>query len=155
MPICTRHARVQICKMAKATLTRRVTFAAAHRYRRPEWSAEKNDATFGLCARESFHGHSYVCDVTVAGDIDPLTGFVVDLGELDRILADEVTKKFDHRNINVDVPEFADGKLIPSGENLSRYIFDRIAARLPESVKMDCVTIAEDQSLSASYRGES
>ncbi|HXV16061.1 MAG TPA: 6-carboxytetrahydropterin synthase, partial [Gemmatimonadaceae bacterium] len=111
--------------MAKATLTRRVSFAAAHRYRRPEWSADKNEATFGLCARESFHGHSYVCDVTVAGDIDPLTGFVVDLGELDRILADEVTKKFDHRNINVDVPEFADGKLVPSGENLSRYIFDR------------------------------
>ena len=140
--------------MARASLTRRVTFAAAHRYRRPEWSDEKNENTFGLCARESYHGHSYVCEVAVNGEIDPLTGFVVDLGELDQVLAEEVKQRFDHRNINVDVPEFADGKLIPSGENLSRYIFDRVAARLPSSVRMESVTIAEDQTLSASYRGE-
>lgn len=140
--------------MARTSLTRRVTFAAAHRYRRPEWSAEKNEATFGLCARESFHGHSYVCDVTVNGEIDPATGFIVDLGELDRILADEVKNRFDHRNINLDVPEFADGKLIPSGENLSRYVYERVGVRLPASVRIESVTIAEDQTLSASYRGE-
>jgi len=58
-------------------LTRRVTFAAAHRYRRPDWSEEKNFRTFGLCARENYHGHSYVCDVTVTGEIDPTTGMVV------------------------------------------------------------------------------
>ena len=140
--------------MARAYLTRRVTFAAAHRYRRPEWSAEKNESVFGLCSRESFHGHSYVCEVTVTGEIDPLTGFIVDLGELDRVLADEVKHRFDHRNINVDVPEFADGKLIPSGENLARHVFDRVSARLPQSVRMESVTIAEDSTLSASYRGE-
>ena len=109
--------------------------------------------TFGLCSRESYHGHSYVCEVTVSGEIDPLTGFVADLGMLDAILADEVKNRFDHRNINVDVPEFGDGKLIPSGENLARFIFDRVGARLPESVQMDSVKIAEDRTLSATYRG--
>ena len=140
--------------MPRATLTRRVTFAAAHRYRRPEWSDERNKEVFGLCARESYHGHTYVCDVTVGGEIDPMTGFVVDLGIFDSILAVEVRERFDHSNINVDVPEFADGKLIPSGENVARFIFDKVAARLPDGVRLDSVTIAEDQTLSASYRGE-
>ncbi len=140
--------------MPRAYLTRTVTFAAAHRYRRPEWSEEKNQEVFGLCARESFHGHSYVCDVTLSGEIDPLTGFILDLGELDRILGDEVKNRFDHRNINVDVPEFADGKLIPSGENLARFIFDRIRSKLPQSIRIDSVKLAEDPTLSATYRGE-
>src|SRR5215208_1557116 len=122
--------------MPRAYLTRTVTFAAAHRYRRPEWSDEKNEQVFGLCARESYHGHTYVCEVTVAGEIDPVTGFVPDLGELDRILADEVKDRFDHRNINIDIPEFADGKLVPSGENIARYVFERVAARLPRTVKI-------------------
>ena len=141
--------------MPRAYLTRKVHFAAAHRYRRPEWSDEQNEKTFGLCARESFHGHSYVCEVTVAGQIDPLTGFVMDLGLLDSILGDEVRNRFDHRNINVDVPEFADGKLIPSGENLARFIYDRVGARLPDNVTIESVNIAEDRTLSATYRGES
>lgn len=140
--------------MLRATLTRRVTFAAAHRYRRLEWSDERNKEVFGLCARESYHGHTYVCDVTVGGEIDPMTGFVVDLGLFDRILAVEVTERFDHSNINVDVPEFADGKLIPSGENVARFIFDKVGARLPDGVRLESVTVAEDQTLSASYRGE-
>ena len=140
--------------MARAHLTRKIHFAAAHRYRRPEWSNEKNEEVFGLCARESYHGHSYVCEVTIAGEIDPLTGFIVDLGALDAILTDEVKNRFDHRNINVDVPEFADGKLVPSGENLARFIFDRVAARLPRVVNVERVTIAEDRTLSATYLGE-
>ncbi|MEO5590347.1 MAG: 6-carboxytetrahydropterin synthase [Gemmatimonadaceae bacterium] len=141
--------------MPRATLTRRVTFAAAHRYRRPEWSEEKNQHVFGLCARESYHGHNYTCEVTVGGVIDPESGFVADLAELDRILAEEVKDRFDHRNINVDVPEFADGKLVPSGENLAVFIFDKLAGRLPRSVGIVQVTIAEDQTLSATYRGDS
>jgi 6-pyruvoyltetrahydropterin/6-carboxytetrahydropterin synthase len=133
-----------------ASLTRRVSFAAAHRYRIPDWSDEQNERTFGLCARPSFHGHSYVCDVTVAGEIDPKTGFCADLAELDRVLQDEVVRRFDHRNINLDVPEFGDGKLVPTGENLARFIFDKVQARLrgPRVVR---VTVAEDATLSASY----
>lgn len=140
--------------MSRATLTRRVTFAAAHRYRRPEWTDEKNEQVFGLCARESYHGHTYVCDVTIGGEIDPVTGFVFDLGEFDAVLADEVKHRFDHRNINTDVPEFADGLLVPSGENLSQFIFGKVRRRLPESVRLVRVVIAEDGTLSASYEGE-
>ena len=138
-----------------AQLTRRVTFAAAHRYRIREWSDERNEQVFGLCARPSFHGHSYVCDVTVAGDIDPLTGMIVDLGVLDRVLATEVRERFDHRNINLDVPEFADGKLVPTGENLARFIFERVRKCLSHegvAAKVVVVTVAEDATLSATYR---
>ena len=133
-------------------LTRRVTFAAAHRYRRPDWSDEQNARTFGLCARESYHGHSYVCDVTVTGEIDPTTGMIVDLGELDRVLATEVRERFDHRNINVDVPEFADGKLIPTGEELSRFIYERVQRALGTRVRVTEVILAEDATLRSSYR---
>lgn len=134
-----------------ASLTRRVLFAAAHRYRIAEWSDEKNAQVFGLCARPSFHGHSYVCDVTVTGEIDPKTGFCVDLGELDRILASEVRERFDHRNINLDVAEFADGKLIPTGENLARFICERVSARLSGRAKVTRVTVAEDSTLSTTF----
>jgi 6-pyruvoyl-tetrahydropterin synthase len=129
-----------------------VTFAAAHRLRRPEWSDEKNDSVFGACARPSYHGHTYVCDVTVRGEIDPLSGFVVDLGILDQVLDAEVRQRFDHRNINVDVPEFADGALVPSGENLARFICERVQASLPPETRVTEVTVAEDRTLSASYR---
>jgi 6-pyruvoyltetrahydropterin/6-carboxytetrahydropterin synthase len=140
--------------MPRAYLTRRVRFAAAHRYRRPDWSDEQNEKAFGLCARESYHGHSYWCDVTLAGEMEPITGFIIDLGELDKILAEEIRDRFDHRNINTDVPEFADGKLIPSGENLARFIHAKLKSRLPEAVAIVNVTVAEDETLSSSYRGE-
>jgi 6-pyruvoyltetrahydropterin/6-carboxytetrahydropterin synthase len=139
--------------MRNAALTRRVTFAAAHRYRRPEWSDERNEAVFGACARPHYHGHTYVCDVTVEGLIDPTTGFAVDLGKLDIILAEEVMTRFDHRNINVEVPEFADGVMVPTGENLARFIFDKVAARLPEGNRVLRVTVAEDSTLSSTYTG--
>lgn len=137
--------------MAICTLTRRVTFAAAHRYRRPEWDDQKNYAVFGACAWPNYHGHSYTCDVTVAGPIDPTTGFIVDLGLLDEVLKREVRERFDHRNINTDIPEFADGKLIPSGENLARFIFERVQHELGDAAKVHSVTIAEDSTLSVTY----
>lgn len=135
-------------------LTRRVSFAAAHRYRRPEWDEATNRRTFGACAHPNFHGHSYRCEVTVRGDVDPQTGFVVDLGELDQILATEVRDRFDHRNLNLDVPEFADGRLVPSGENLARHIHDRVTGALSargSRALVVRVTVAEDETLSATY----
>jgi 6-pyruvoyltetrahydropterin/6-carboxytetrahydropterin synthase len=139
--------------MSYAELTRRVTFAAAHRYRRPDWSDARNEAVFGQCARPSFHGHSYSCDVTVRGPIDDVTGFVVDLGELDRVLAREVRDRFDHRNINLDVPEFADGCLVPTGENLARFVFERVQQRLGDAATVTRVIVAEDDTLSSTYEG--
>jgi len=132
-------------------LTRRVTFAAAHRYRIAGWSEEKNVATFGLCARPNFHGHSYVCDVTVTGDVDPETGFIVDLGLLDGALQREVRDRLDHANINLDLPEFADGTLMPTGENLARFIAERVQASLGAAARVTRVTVAEDSTLSATY----
>ena len=138
--------------MPSASLTRRITFSAAHRYSRPEWSEEKNTSTFGACAWKNFHGHSYVCDITITGPIDPKTGFVVDLGLLDRILKEQVKDRFDHRNINLDVPEFADGKLVPTGEELSRFICERVQHALGARVRVVEVILAEDATLRSSYR---
>lgn len=139
--------------MPKAYLTRRIRFSAAHRYSRPDWSSERNEQTFGACAWPNFHGHTYTCEVTVGGEIAGDTGFVADLGVLDALLDREVHKRFDHRNINLDIPEFADGKLIPSGENLARYIFEKLSTGMTKDLTLESVTIAEDESLSATYRG--
>ena len=137
--------------MASAFLTRRITFAAAHRYRRSEWSDEENERVFGLCARPSFHGHSYTCDVTVRGEIDSRTGFLIDLAELDRVLTIEVHDRFDHRNINLDVPEFAEGKMVPTGENLARFIFETVQRALGTRATLTEVAVAEDATLKCTY----
>ena len=138
--------------MPRTSLTRRITFAAAHRYRRPDWSDAENLDVFGACANLNYHGHTYVCDVTVSGPVDEETGFVVDLAFLDKVLQREVRDRFDHRNINLEVPEFADGKLIPTGENLARFIAQRVQAELAHtSAIVTRVTIAEDATLSSSY----
>ncbi len=138
--------------MPRTSLTRRVTFAAAHRYRRPDWSDQENADIFGACAHPNYHGHTYVCDVTVAGPVDVETGFLVDLGFLDRVLQREVRDRFDHRNINLDVPEFADGRMIPTGENLSRFICERVQAALAHTTaRVIKVHLAEDATLSSTY----
>jgi len=134
-------------------LTRRVTFAAAHRYRIADWTDARNEQVFGLCARPNYHGHSYVCEVTVRGELDETTGMVVDLGRLDQVLAAEVRERFDHRNINLDVPEFADGGLVPTGENLARYIFERVQRALGGAAAVTAVTVAEDDTLRVTYDG--
>ncbi len=124
-------------------LTRRVAFAAAHRYRINEWSDEENARVFGACSRTNYHGHSYTCDVTVTGALDPVTGFVADLGVLDQVLAREVRERFDHANINLDVPEFADGRLVPTGENLARFICERVQAGVGHAMRVTRVVVAE------------
>lgn len=138
--------------MPRTSLTRRVIFAAAHRYRRPDWSDQENAEVFGACAHPHYHGHTYVCDVTVSGPVDEETGFLVDLGFLDQVLQREVRARFDHRNINMDVPEFADGKLIPTGENLARFICERVQAALSHTTaRVIRVHLAEDATLSSTY----
>jgi 6-pyruvoyltetrahydropterin/6-carboxytetrahydropterin synthase len=134
--------------MRTAQLIRRVRFAAAHRYRKPEWSDEKNLEIFGLCARPNYHGHTYTCAVTVEGPIDDATGMVIDLAVVDRVLETEVVARFDHRNINLDVPEFGEGRLIPTGENLARFVFERVQSALG-AVRVRSVQIDEDETLSA------
>ncbi|MHB8839303.1 MAG: 6-pyruvoyl trahydropterin synthase family protein [Gemmatimonadaceae bacterium] len=140
--------------MPRLSLTRRVTFAAAHRYRRPEWSEERNFEVFGKCSREAWHGHTYTCDVSVAGAVDPITGFVVDLVVLDDILAREVTARFDHRNINTDVPEFAEGRLVPSCENLAAYIAAHVQDALGTRAQVTRVWLSEGPTLWAEWTAD-
>jgi 6-pyruvoyltetrahydropterin/6-carboxytetrahydropterin synthase len=132
---------------ARATLTRRVTFSAAHRYRRPEWDDARNEAAFGLCARPNWHGHTYTCDVTVGGAIDPLTGFCADLGALDRALRERVVGALDHRNLVLDVPAFHEGKLIPTSENLAWWIAREVQEALGGDTRVLRVRLAEEPGL--------
>jgi 6-pyruvoyltetrahydropterin/6-carboxytetrahydropterin synthase len=139
--------------MATARLTRVVTFSASHQYYRPDWSAERNARVFGECAREHGHGHTYACRVTVHGRVDDTTGMVVDLRLLDQVLREEVVERFDHRDINHDVPEFAFGRQVPTGEALAAFIWERVARRLPDGVRLARVRVQEDPTLYADYDG--
>lgn len=134
--------------MARLSLTRRVHFSAAHRYRRPEWDDARNLATFGKCARPNYHGHTYICDVTVTGPLDETTGFVADLGVLDRVLHEQVVERLDHANLNLDIPEFAEGLRIPSSEEIARWIAERVNAGLAHTTaRVRRVRVAEEPQL--------
>lgn len=141
----------------RASLTRRVSFAAAHRYRRPEWDDATNAAVFGLCARPNYHGHNYGVEVTVSGPIDPVTGFLVDLGALDAALAREVMAPLDHKNLNLDVPDFAEGKLVPTSENIAAWILERMqraVAAFSASARVTKVRVHEGPGLWAEVEPE-
>ena len=131
----------------RATLTRRVTFSAAHRYRRPEWDDAKNFAVFGACAHPNWHGHTYACEVTVGGPVDPVTGFCADLGALDRALEERVRRVLDHRNLVLDVPAFAEGKLIPTAENVAGWIASEVQQALGKATRVLRVRVAEEPGL--------
>ena len=131
----------------RATLTRRVTVSAAHRYRRPEWDDARNAATFGVCGHPNWHGHTYEIDVTIGGTIDPLTGFAADLTALDAALKREVFDVLDHRNLVLDVPEFHEGKLIPSSENLAWWVADKVQAALGSQTRVLRVRVSEMRGL--------
>jgi len=127
----------------RATLTRAVTFSAAHRYRRPEWDDARNREVFGACAHPNWHGHTYTCEVTVGGDVDPVTGFCADLGALDRALATRVVAALDHRNLVLDVPAFAEGALIPTGENVAWWIAREVQEALGPATRVERVRLSE------------
>lgn len=110
---------------------------------------------FGLCAREHGHGHNYRCAVTVRGAISTDTGMVMDLAALDRLLAAEVRDPLDHRHLNLDLPEFAYGRTIPTAEALAVWVWERLAGQLPTGVTLETVRIEEDDDLFAEYAGES
>lgn len=135
-------------------LERRFRFSASHLYRRPEWSDAENLARFGKCANLPGHGHNYRLYVTVAGEPDPQTGFVVDLPELDRLVQEAVVDRLDHQHVNHAVPEFRDGGEIPSSENLLRWIHGRLDGRLPEGVRVVRLRLEEDEDLAAEWLAE-
>jgi 6-pyruvoyltetrahydropterin/6-carboxytetrahydropterin synthase len=139
--------------VSEARLTRTVTFRATHRYFRPEWPAERNAEAFGDCATAPGHEHQYECRVTVRGLVSPETGMIVDLRTLDRLLDEEVVRRFNGRHINQEIPEFAPGKTIPTGEAISIFVWQRLAPRLPSGVRLHSVQVQEEPHLYSEYRG--
>jgi 6-pyruvoyltetrahydropterin/6-carboxytetrahydropterin synthase len=135
-------------------LERTYRFSASHLYRRPEWTEEENRRRFGKCATPPGHGHNYRLMVRVAGSPDPETGFVVDLGELDRMVQRAAIEPLDHRHVNEAIPEFASGGLVPSSENLVLWVRDRILAMLPAGCRLAAVRLAEDDDLAAWWEAE-
>lgn len=132
-------------------LERRFRFSASHVYRRPEWSEEENRARFGKCANLPGHGHNYRLYVTVSGEPDPRTGFLVDLPALDGLVEREVLEALDHQHLNEALPEFAAGGEIPSSENLVRWIRDRLVPELPPGVELVRLRLEEDEDLAAEW----
>jgi len=107
---------------------RRAHFNAAHRLYRPDWSDERNEAVFGLCSNPHYHGHNYELEVKVTGEVDPETGFLIDLKDLKDLIKIHIEDHFDHKNLNIEVPEFAD--LNPTAENICYVIWNRLRVQL-------------------------
>jgi 6-pyruvoyltetrahydropterin/6-carboxytetrahydropterin synthase len=137
-------------------LTRRATFSASHYYWNEAWSQEKNEEVFGRCARRNGHGHNYTLEVTVAGEADPMTGFVVDLKWLKDVIESEVLAAYDHRHLNLEVPEFAEKKLIPTKENIAIAAWKRLESAVSKAggARLSRVRVYETPEIFAEYRGE-
>lgn len=115
------------------TLTRTYEFAASHRLHVPSMSDEENLALFGKCNNPAGHGHNYILEVTVTGEVNPETGMMVDLSGLDSVVEGEVVNRYDHKNLNVDIPEFF-GRATTT-EVLTQEIFSRLVAKIPATLK--------------------
>jgi 6-pyruvoyltetrahydropterin/6-carboxytetrahydropterin synthase len=138
--------------MPSALLTRRVRFAAAHRYYRDDWTAERNREVFGACSNPHGHGHNYRLEVTIDAEIDAATGFSADLGRLDALLHEAVIEPLDHQHLNHVVPEFAAG-VIPTCENILIWLWPRIADRLVPRERLHRLRLYEDEDLCVDYFG--
>lgn len=113
----------------QVVVTRRAHFNAAHRLFNPSLSEEENARLFGPCANPNYHGHNYNLDVSVAGEVDPATGYVLDLKTLKDLIEERVLSRLDHRNLNLDVPEFA--HTIPTAENIVQWCWRALAPAIP------------------------
>jgi 6-pyruvoyltetrahydropterin/6-carboxytetrahydropterin synthase len=134
-------------------ITRRERFNAAHRLFRPEWTDEKNLEVFGKCSNPNWHGHNYTLYVTVRGDADPETGFVINLKSLSEIIRIQVIDKMDHKNINLEV-DFMKGKLV-STENLVVAIWEELEPYIREHhAELHCIKLVETENNSAEYYGK-
>jgi len=120
--------------MPRSAVTRRVHFNAAHRLHHPGRPDEWNQQTFGVCNNPNYHGHNYELDVTVEGEIDPETGYVMDLGRLNDLVEARILSQLDHRNLNVDVAWFAD--LNPTAENIAVMCWRELAPALPPGLAL-------------------
>ena len=118
----------------KVAVYRKEHFNAAHRLHNPAWDEQRNDSVFGLCNNANFHGHNYDLIVKVVGVPDPVTGFVIDLKYLSDIIKDNVLKRFDHKNLNLDTKEFKEKN--PTAENIAIVIYDILRSKLDQTLDL-------------------
>ena len=140
-------------------MTRRATFSASHYYWNEAWPAEKNEQVFGRCANRNGHGHNYTLEVTVAGEPDPVTGFVVDLKWLKDVMEREVLSVYDHRHLNLETPEFKNAN--PTTENIAIAAWKRLEPAInfgcgasAGGAKLTRIRVYETPEIFAEYRGE-
>jgi 6-pyruvoyltetrahydropterin/6-carboxytetrahydropterin synthase len=134
-------------------LTRKIEFSASHLYHNPAFSAEENRRVFGKCNNPHGHGHNYTLEVTVAGEPDPVTGFVVDLKWLKDVMEREVLSAYDHRHLNLETPEFKNA--IPTTENIAIAAWNRLEPAIDSAggAKLTRIRIYETPEIFAEYRG--
>ncbi|WP_338377935.1 6-carboxytetrahydropterin synthase [uncultured Flavobacterium sp.] len=121
----------------RVTVSRKAHFNAAHRLYRKDWTMEKNDAVFGKCNNPNFHGHNYELVVSVTGEIDNETGFVVDVKILSDLIKEHIEKAFDHKNLNIEVSEFQD--LNPTAENIAVVIWNKLRPHIESKNDLEVV----------------
>ena len=136
--------------MPRVTVHRKAHFNAAHRLYRKDWSDEKNFEVFNKCSNPNFHGHNYELIVSLTGEIDTETGYVFDLGILKNHIKSEIEDAFDHKNLNLEVPEFKD--LNPTAENICVVTYDKLRNLLPTNLDLE-VTLYETPRNFVSYSG--
>ncbi len=134
----------------RVTVSRRAHFNAAHRLYRSDWSSEQNESIFGKCNNPNYHGHNYELIVSVTGEVDPITGYVLDVKILKDFIKSEVEEAFDHKNLNLDVPEFK--TLNPTAENIVIVIYNKLKAVLDKKLDLK-VTLYETPRNFVSYPG--
>ena len=133
------------------TVSRKAHFNAAHRLFRADWSDEKNTAVFGKCSNPNYHGHNYDLIVSVTGNIDLETGFVIDVKVLKELIKNEIEEAFDHKNLNIEVAEFKN--LNPTAENIAVVTWNKLRPHLNNALKLS-VTLYETPRNFVSYSGE-
>lgn len=121
----------------KVTVSRKAHFNAAHRLYRKDWSMEKNDAIFGKCNNPNYHGHNYDLTVSVTGEIDQETGFVVDVKVLSDLIKEHIENAFDHKNLNLDVDDFKE--LNPTAENIAVVIWNKLRPHIEQKNDLEVV----------------
>jgi 6-pyruvoyltetrahydropterin/6-carboxytetrahydropterin synthase len=121
----------------RVTVCRKAHFNAAHRLYVKSWDEKKNESVFGKCSNEYYHGHNYELIVNVTGNVDPVTGMVMDLKDLKDLIKAEVEDAFDHKNLNIQVPEFSD--LIPSAENIAIVIYNKLFPHLDDEKTLEII----------------
>lgn len=135
----------------RVTVSRKAHFNAAHRLYRKDWNDNQNKAVFGKCSNANFHGHNYELIASVTGKINPETGYVIDIKELKDIIKLEVEDAFDHKNLNLEVPEFAN--LNPTAENIVVVIYNKIKSKIKPDLDLE-ITLFETPRNFVKYAGQ-